>query len=248
MPTIRTPTAKTAPLNTAEAEAIIKQPVVAQAVNYNVTAAHNREVHELANGVAATLPTVSGSLTETDDFFITFKAMGASATINPNSQNVDGAGANITLGQYETVTLVMNAGKTAFHKASVDLSVRPIAQGGTEASTAAGARTNLGIDDACLQTSKTFIFSVSKTGVGTGLPSGWSVAKGGSGLYEITHNLGHTNYSATASIDTGATLGTIAALTASVYGKGTTLFNVATNAGGGTLADEGFSVIVYDRS
>ena len=117
MPTIRTPTAKVAPLDTAETEAIIKRPVVQKLGNYNLTAAHNREVHELADGITAVLPAPSGSLTETDDWYIILKAMGATgATIDLNGQTVDGSAVDITLEQYETAVIVMNHDKTAFLK------------------------------------------------------------------------------------------------------------------------------------
>ena len=116
MPTIRTPTAKGAALNTSETEAIIKSPSVAKASNYNLTAAHNREIHELASGVTATLPTASGSLTETDDFIITLLASGDTPSyVGRNSQTINGVAADLTLMPGQSVTVVMNAGTTAFY-------------------------------------------------------------------------------------------------------------------------------------
>lgn len=123
MPTIRTAAGKTAPLTPTEADANMVRTVVAQATNYNVAASDNREIHELANGVVATLPTASASLTETDDFEITFKAMGASATINRNSQTIDGRSENIILRKNDSITIAMNSDQTSFIIKSNNLNV-----------------------------------------------------------------------------------------------------------------------------
>ena len=115
MPTIRTRAAKGAKLTSTEADTNMKRTATLQGGNYNLTAAHNRDFHELANGVVATLPTASGSLTETGDWEVTLKAAGASATVNRNSQTIDGAASNITLSQYDVVTIRMNAAGNAFY-------------------------------------------------------------------------------------------------------------------------------------
>lgn len=108
MPTIRTAASKGSPLTPTEADANMKRTPANQASNYSVTAAHNHEIHELNNGVTATLPTASSSLTETDDFEITFVAAGATATVaRAGSQTINGE-TSISLTQYQSVTVAMN--------------------------------------------------------------------------------------------------------------------------------------------
>ena len=115
MPTIRTAAGKTSELTPDEADTNMKRQATAQASNYSLTAAHNRDFHELANGVVATLPTASSSLTETDDWEVTLKAVGASATVGRNSQTIDDAASDLTLTDNEVVTIVMNAAQDGFY-------------------------------------------------------------------------------------------------------------------------------------
>lgn len=116
MPNIRTAAGKGAALNPTEADSDMKRPAIAQGSNYNLTGSHNREFHELAAGVIATLPTAASSLTETGDWECTFKAVGAtSSTINRNGQTIDGLSENVILPPNSSVTVIMNAAFNGFY-------------------------------------------------------------------------------------------------------------------------------------
>lgn len=117
MPTIRTAAGKGAELTPTEADADMKRTAVAKSSDYTLDATHNREFHELGGTVSTvTLPTVSGSFTETDDWFIDLKnTLATNVTIARNSQNIDGAAANFTLEPGGHVRIRMNAGTSAFY-------------------------------------------------------------------------------------------------------------------------------------
>ena len=114
MPTIITRAGKGSALSGDDYDAGIKRTVVAKDANYALTAAHNREVHELANGITATLPTASAGLSQTGDWGITLKAMGTSAIIGRNSQLIDGDAEDITIIEGESITIAMNSAKDGF--------------------------------------------------------------------------------------------------------------------------------------
>lgn len=146
MPTIRTRAGKGSVLTPTEADTNMKRPAISQATNYNVAASHNRDIHYLSNGVTATLPAASGLTTEPGDWFCTFKATGASATIGrTGADTIDGAASNITLTQYEVLTLRLNAAGTGYSIEDRYVATLPVARGGTGSATASGARTNLGL-------------------------------------------------------------------------------------------------------
>lgn len=121
MSTIRTPTAKTAALDTGEAEAIIKRPAVSQTSNYALDASHNREFHQLGGTITTvTLPTVSSSFTETDDWFVDLRNnLTTPITIARNSQNINGAAADVILHSGSTIRVRMDAATAAFYTDTV---------------------------------------------------------------------------------------------------------------------------------
>ena len=126
MTTIRTRAAKGSALSATEYDDAVKRTPVAKSSNYTLDASHNREVHELANGITVTLPTLPLS-TETGDWRVTLKAMGSSgATIATGGQSVDGSTSNITLVQYESVTIAMNATGTGFLKTASVLEIQTL--------------------------------------------------------------------------------------------------------------------------
>jgi hypothetical protein len=107
MPEILTRSGKGTALSGTDYDTAQKRPSIAQAANYTLTSAHNRDYHELADGITATLPDLTAIAPDTADWRITFKAVGATgATINPNGQNIDGSGSNITLAQNDSLTIV----------------------------------------------------------------------------------------------------------------------------------------------
>ena len=111
MPTIRTPTSAAAALNTAEAEAIINLPNVAKGGNYTLNESHNREVHELAAGVQATLPAPDTNLSQTDDWYVTLYAIGATAAtvVRDGAETIDGVAENLTIAPGHSITIRMTA-------------------------------------------------------------------------------------------------------------------------------------------
>lgn len=130
MPTIRTATAKPGALTVAEGENIILRPAVIKSADYSLTAAHNREFHELAGTTATvTLPTVSASFTETDDWFVDLKnTLTTNITIDRNSQNIDGAAANFVLVAGASVRIRMNYATTGFYTQSFGTTKSPTIQ------------------------------------------------------------------------------------------------------------------------
>jgi hypothetical protein len=80
---------------------------------------------------------------------------------------------------------------------------------------------------------------VSSTGTGTGLPSGWTVSRTSTGLYEITHNLGlaaFTDMQVVASVNDSVSR-------FAVVDTGTAIFRVRTFDAAGASSDEDFHFI-----
>ena len=117
MPTIRLAAAKGAELTPTEADADMKRTAVAQTSDYALDATHNREFHQLGGSVATvTLPTVSASFTETDDWFVDFRNnLTTNITFDRNSQNIDGAAADFVLPAGASVRIRMDAATAAFY-------------------------------------------------------------------------------------------------------------------------------------
>jgi hypothetical protein len=80
---------------------------------------------------------------------------------------------------------------------------------------------------------------VSSAGTGTGLPSGWTVSRTSTGLYEITHNLG---LAATTDMQIVASVNDSVSRFA-VVDTGTAFFRVRTFDAAGASSDEGFHFI-----
>lgn len=117
MTTIRTRAAKGSALSATEYDDAVKRTPVAKSSNYTLDASHNREVHELGGSITTvTLPVVSSSFTETDDWSITLiNLLEAPVTIGRNGQTIDGGAADVTLNGREKVTIYMNSTFDGFH-------------------------------------------------------------------------------------------------------------------------------------
>lgn len=117
MPTVRLASAKGAELTPTEADADMKRTAVSKTADYTLDATHNREFHQLGGTVATvTLPTVSASFTETDDWFIDLRNnLTTPITISRNSQNINGAAADVILHSGSTIRVRMDAATAAFY-------------------------------------------------------------------------------------------------------------------------------------
>lgn len=117
MTTIRTRAAKGSALSATEYDNAVKRAPVAKSSNYTLDASHNREVHELGGSITTvTLPVVSISFTETDDWFITLiNTLDTTITIGRNGQTIDGASADITLNGKDKITIWMNSTYDGFY-------------------------------------------------------------------------------------------------------------------------------------
>lgn len=113
MPTIRIAGVggKGAALTPTEADSNMKRTPVAKSSNYTLDATHNLEIHELGGTVSTvTLPSVSSSFTETDDWRVTLvNTLSTAVTVARNSQTIDGASSDYTLRPYERRTFWMNS-------------------------------------------------------------------------------------------------------------------------------------------
>lgn len=116
MTTIRTRAAKGSALSATEYDDAVKRTPVAKSSNYTLDASHNREVHELGGSITTvTLPSVSSSFSETDDWRVTLiNMLDTSISIDRNGQTIDGASSNLSLPGKCRLTLFMNSSFDGF--------------------------------------------------------------------------------------------------------------------------------------
>ncbi len=95
-------------------------------------------------------------------------------------------------------------GNAVYHASGTDVAV---ADGGTGASTANGAKENLGI----------YHGRVNSAGTAIRLPSGWTSARTVTGAYTVTHNLGTTSYTPMISVtDVSGVIAVVAATSTTI--------------------------------
>ena len=121
-------TGKNAPLTPTEADANMKRSAATKSADYTLTAAHNREFHELAGTTATvTLPTVSGSFTETDDWFVDLKnTLSTPVTLDRASQNINDAAANYILPPGAHIRVRMNYAMDGFYTDNVPFTAKGV--------------------------------------------------------------------------------------------------------------------------